>query len=90
MSLGNQHTKMMNRRSKSLNFYAKKGLTMKPVQLKDLPRGEVFKRKPVGNKVYIRGTYDRTTKKYDCDDWNDISRSMQLRGSTIVYSDFTW
>lgn len=60
------------------------------VQLKDLPRGEFFKRKPNANKVYVRGEYFRPERKYSCDDWDDISRDILLRGSTIVYTEFTF
>ena len=61
---------------------------MKTIQLKDLPRGEFFKRKPTSGKVYTRGVYDRTVRKYCCDDWDDISRCIELRGTTIVFVDF--
>jgi hypothetical protein len=32
---------------------------METVQIKDLPKGEFFKRKPDANKVYQRDTYNR-------------------------------
>ena len=60
------------------------------IQLKDLPRGEFFKRKPNANKVYVRGEYYRPERKFACDDWNDISRDILLRGSTIVYTEFSF
>ena len=38
--------------------------------LKELKKGEYFTRKnipyPTDNQVYIRGDYDRTSKKYSC------------------------
>lgn len=61
---------------------------MKTTQLKDLPKGEFFKRNPTSKKVYVRGPFDRSVRKYCCDDWYDISRCIALRGSTIVYADF--
>lgn len=61
---------------------------MKTIQLKDLPKGEFFKRKPASGKVYVRGEYDRSIRKYCCDDWHDISRGIELRGTTIVYANF--
>jgi len=61
---------------------------MQTAQIKDLPKGEFFKRKPDAKKVYIRGEYYRPERKFICDDWDDIGRDIALRGSTIVYVDF--
>jgi hypothetical protein len=64
--------------------------TMKAVQLKEVKQGEFIKRKPDSNKVYVRGVYDREFKKYRCDDFDDISRDIMLKGSTIVYVGFSF
>lgn len=61
---------------------------MKTIQLKDLPKGAMFKRKISAHDTYVRGTYDRTTKRFDCTSWFDIGKWMQLRGTTIVFVDF--
>jgi len=58
--------------------------------VKDLTKGTFFKRKPNANKVYTRGDYDREFKKYRCDDWDDISRDILLKGTTVVYIGFTF
>lgn len=61
------------------------------VQLKDVPKGEYFKRKQYTSKVYVRGEYYRDTKKYQCDSCEDIwGNGIQLKGSTIVYIGFTY
>lgn len=42
------------------------------MKLKELKKDEIFSRKPLNNKealssqVYIKGAYDRSTKKYWC------------------------
>lgn len=62
--------------------------------LKELKKGEYFTRKnipyPTDNQVYIRGDYDRTSKKYSCLHFNDINREIFLKGDTIIYTDFTF
>jgi hypothetical protein len=64
---------------------------MQTAMIKDLPKGEFFKRKPDANKVYIRDEYFRNTKKYQCDDTTDIwGNGIQLKGTTVVYIGFTY
>ena len=63
---------------------------MKAMKLKDVKRGEYIKRKPDTNKVFTKGEYDREFKKYRCDDQDDISRDILLRGNTTVYVGFTY
>jgi len=55
------------------------------MKLKDLKKGEYFKRNMFAKKVYIKGAYDRSTKKYECGDFEDISRSIQLKGTTEIF-----
>ena len=57
----------------------------KPTPLKSLKKGKVFKRKLDSSKAYERGEYDRSYKRFDCNDLDDISRSISLKGSTLVY-----
>ncbi len=61
-----------------------------PIKLKDVKPGEFIRRKPDSLKTYRRGVYDRSAKKYACDDWDDISREILLKGSTLVYVGFTF
>lgn len=64
------------------------------MKLKELKRGEYFTRKAMNEKeaklsqVYIKEDYDRSTKKYWCQKWDDISKGMELKGDTEVYTDF--
>jgi hypothetical protein len=59
--------------------------------LKDLPKGEYFKRKEDSIKVYTRSEYYRDTKKYQCDDHSDVwGNGIQLKGSTVVFIGFTY
>ncbi len=59
-------------------------------QVKDLAQGMYFKRKENSAKVYSRGPYDRSYKTYGCGDESDISREINLKGSTLVFIDFEY
>lgn len=60
--------------------------------VKQLKQGEWFTRKPIAepkaSQVYIREEYDRSTGKYICTKWDDISKSILLKGTTEIYTDF--
>ena len=64
------------------------------MKLKELKRDDFFSRKPLNHKealasqIYIKGAYDRSSKKYWCQKWDDISKGMELKGDTEVYQDF--
>ena len=61
-----------------------------PVQLKDVKPGDFVVRKPGAKTVFTRGDYDKSTKTYALDDYNDHCRQVFLKGSTIVYIGFTY
>jgi hypothetical protein len=64
---------------------------MQSAQLKDLPKGEFFKRKPDASKVYQRAEYNREAKKYNCTDMLDVwGNGLQLKGTTLVYIGFDY
>ena len=63
---------------------------MEKVALKNVPAGEFLKRKPDSKKVYTRGEYDRSFKKYRINDFDDISRDMLVSGDMPVYIGFTF
>ena len=58
--------------------------------LTSLPNGTFFKLKPDANRVYIRGEYDRSTKKYECGAFDDVSYSRLFDGKRQVYVGFTF
>lgn len=59
-------------------------------KLSDLKKGEFFRRKADARKVYRKGDYDRAERKFECDDTDDISRSIYLKGDTRVYVGFDY
>lgn len=63
---------------------------MQPVKLKDVKKGEFIRRRKDAHKTYTKGDYIRGDKVYECNDWDDISRAVYLKGSTLVYVGFTF
>jgi hypothetical protein len=61
---------------------------MRQIALKDCPKGEFIRRKADAKKTFIRGDYDRTSKKYELTDFEDIGSSVQTRGTTLVWIGF--
>ena len=59
-------------------------------KLSDLKKGEYIKRKADARKVYRKGDYDRAERKYACMDEDDISRTIYLKGDTLVYVGFDY
>ena len=61
---------------------------MEKVALKNVPAGEFLKRKPDSKKVYTRGEYGRSYKRYRINDWDDTSCDKLILGNTPVYIGF--
>lgn len=59
-------------------------------QIKDLKQGEFFILTKNAKKVYSKGDYDRSERKYQCDDFNDISKCKYLAGNKTVFINFTF
>ena len=62
------------------------------MKLKELKKGEYFTRKaveyPTEKQVWVRGSYDRSTKKYDCWRFDDVCISTEIPGNKEVFTDF--
>lgn len=62
--------------------------------IKELKRGEFFTLKDYGensvpeNSVWIRGEYERTSKKYSCYKFADMNHENFFKGDRIVYTEF--
>jgi len=59
-------------------------------RLKDLRVGEVFKKSPTARKVYVRGHYEPIDKVYYFSDTEDMNREGFAKGTTRVYTGFTY
>ena len=62
--------------------------TTQQMQLRNVQQGEFVRRKLDSKITYTRAEYDRSFKKYCLDDWEDISRQIMLKGSTLVWVGF--
>lgn len=65
-----------------------------PVLLKSLEKGTYFTRKPIEypteRQVFVRGEYDRSARRYECQRFSDIGDTVSLKGDALVYTDFTF
>ena len=61
---------------------------MQAIKLKNVKKGDFIKRKPDAKKVFTKGEYCRFDKRYQCDDWDNISHCVLLKGETTVYIGF--
>ena len=67
-----------------------------PKKIKDLKKGEFFcLRDPKyldtmdESRVWIRGDYDRSTKRYECSRFDDLGNDSEYKGDKVVYTGFT-
>lgn len=54
--------------------------------IKDLKVGDYFKLKPNG-RVYVRDSYNRSTKKYEYYDFHDVNCLHECKGTKEVITD---
>jgi len=57
------------------------------MRIKDLKIGEYFKLKTNG-RVYVRGEYERSSKRYSYYDFDDVNREHFAKGDKEVITDF--
>jgi hypothetical protein len=58
------------------------------MKLKDVKQGEYIRLKPDSKKTYMRLDYDRSTKRFAVQDFDNANRYRYLKGSTEVHVDF--
>lgn len=59
-------------------------------KLESLKRGEYFLRKPSSKRVYVRGTYEKSSKRYECFAADDMNQFIYIKGSTLVHTEFEY
>lgn len=45
---------------------------------------------PTERQVWIRGEYDRSQRKYELTNWDDICRTKYVKADTVCYVGFTF
>jgi hypothetical protein len=58
------------------------------VPLRTIKSGEFFRRRIDAKTTFVRGDYDRTDKKFEAYDFEDINRFVYLKGATPVFVEF--
>ena len=62
--------------------------------VRELKQGEYFTKKqldfPNENQVWIRGSYDKSLKKFECYRFSDVCDTCYLSGEKSVFTEFTF
>lgn len=62
---------------------------MKKVILKQVKNGDYFRLRPTEKApVWVRGDYERDTKKYECYRYDNVNYMLTMKGTREVYVDF--
>jgi hypothetical protein len=56
-------------------------------KVQDIAPGELVQRKPVATKLYRRGVYDRSLKRFMLEDMNDVSKCIWVKRDTVLFVD---
>lgn len=59
------------------------------MKISELKKGEFFKLSENGC-VYVRDSYDRSSKKYECYKFDDVNSFRYLKGNKDVITDFVF
>lgn len=59
------------------------------VLLREVKKGDLVRLRKNGG-VYIRGDYDRESKRYELTKWDDVSKTSYYRGDRKVFIGFTF
>ena len=64
------------------------------MKIKELEKGAYFTKKaievPRESQVWVRGEYDRSSKKYECSRFDDVNTTCFLPGGREVLVDFVF
>ena len=68
---------------------------MHETTIKQLKKGEFFTLRNYGDnppeaRVYVRGDYEKSEKKYSCSRFSDFCAESFFKGSRTVYAGFTF
>lgn len=60
------------------------------IKVEDVKVGDYVKRKPTAAKVYKRCEYNHETKRYTLQDVEDISRFIEVKNGTELFTEFEY
>jgi hypothetical protein len=61
---------------------------MTQATIKEVKKGEFFKRKEDAQTVYVRGNYDASSKTFSAYKFDDINSEIFIKPSKIVFINF--
>jgi len=56
-------------------------------KVQNIKPGELVQRKPVATKLYRRGVYDRSLKRFMLEDMDDASKCIWVKKDTVLFID---
>ena len=63
---------------------------MNTATVETIKQGEYVKRQADAKAVYVRGSYDRATKRFSLKDTNDINREIFVKRGVILHVGFEY
>ncbi len=60
------------------------------MKVEQIKKGEYVRRKADAVKTYIRGEYDKSSKRFSLVDCDDINRELFVKRGTELFTDFTY
>lgn len=57
-------------------------------RVEDIKLGELVKRTADAKKTYLRGEYNRFSKRYSLTDYDDINAEYQVKKGTVLFTDW--
>jgi hypothetical protein len=56
-------------------------------KVQNIKPGELVQRKPIATKLYRRGAYDHSLKRYMLEDMDDVSKCIWVKRDTVLFID---
>lgn len=63
---------------------------MRPETIKQVKKGDFFKKTECSKRVFVRGDYVRSEKAFECYDAEDINSFIYLKSNKVVFVGFTY
>lgn len=66
----------------------KNGEVLNELAIRHVGNGDLIKRKPNANQVYVINHYDKASKSYSCSDYYDMNKEIFIKSDKLVYVGF--
>lgn len=58
------------------------------IKVEDIKKGTLVKRKADAKKTYVRNGFNKSTKKYELSNYDDISDIIEVKKGTLLLTDW--